>query len=104
MVTTLDRLARSLPDARNIVEKLTTAEVKLNIGRSLHDPNNPIGRLLFSMLAMTAESDLIRIRTTEGMKAAKAKADRGTSHPSSAPPNKLIWSGCTAPASTPPQN
>ena len=70
--TKLDRLARSLPDARDIVEELTAAEVKLNIGGSRHDP---IGRLLFNVLAMIAEfeSDLIRMRTREGMKVAKAK-------------------------------
>ena len=75
VVTKLDRLARSLPDARDIVEELTAAGVKLNIGGSLHDPNDPIGRLLFNVLAMIAEfeSDLIRMRTREGMKVAKAK-------------------------------
>ena len=75
VVTKLDRLARSLPDARDIVEELTAGEVKLNIGGSLHDPNDPIGRLLFNVLAMIAEfeSDLIRMRTREGMKVAKAK-------------------------------
>src|SRR6186997_3564820 len=38
VVTKLDRLARSLPDARDIVEDLTEADVKLNIGGSIHDP------------------------------------------------------------------
>jgi len=49
--------------------------VKLNIGGSVHDPNDPIGRLLFNVLATIAEfeSDLIRMRTREGMKVAKAK-------------------------------
>ena len=32
VVTKLDRLARSLPDARDILEDLTTREVKLSIG------------------------------------------------------------------------
>ncbi len=75
VVTKLDRLARSLPDARDIVEELTAADVKLNIGGSVHDPNDPIGRLLSNVLAMIAEfeSDLIRMRTREGMKLAKAK-------------------------------
>jgi DNA invertase Pin-like site-specific DNA recombinase len=75
VVTKLDRLARSLTDARNIVEELTAAGVKLNIGGSMHDPNDPVGRLLFNVLGMIAEfeSDLIRMRTREGMKVAKAK-------------------------------
>src|SRR5450755_604065 len=75
VVTKLDRLARSLPDARDIAGELTSAGVKLNIGGSPHDPDDPVGRLLFNVLAMIAEfeSDLIRMRTREGMKVARAK-------------------------------
>ncbi len=75
MVTKLDRLARSLPDARDIVADLTKRGVKLNIGGSVHDPTDPIGRLLFNVLGMVAEfeADLARARTREGMAVAKAK-------------------------------
>ena len=75
VVTKLDRLARSLPDARDIVDDLTKREVKLSLGGSFHDPADPVGRLLFNVLAMVAEfeGDLIRMRTREGMKVAKAK-------------------------------
>ncbi len=75
VVTKLDRLARSLPDAREILDELTKREVKLSLGGSVHDPTDPVGRLLFNVLAMVAEfeSDLIRLRTREGMKVAKAK-------------------------------
>jgi DNA invertase Pin-like site-specific DNA recombinase len=75
VVTKLDRLARSLPDARAIAEELTARQVRLNPGGSVYDPNDPVGRLLFNVLAMVAEfeSDLIRLRTREGMKVAKAK-------------------------------
>jgi len=75
VVAKLDRLARSLPDARDIVDELTTRGVKLNLGGSIHDPTDPIGRLLFNVLAMVAEfeADLARMRTREGMKLAKAK-------------------------------
>jgi len=75
VVSKLDRLARSLPDARDIVDELTERGVKLNVGGSVHDPTDPVGRLLFNVLAMVAEfeSDLIRMRTREGMKVAKAK-------------------------------
>jgi len=74
VVTKLDRLARSLPDARDIADELTERQVKLNLGGSVHDPTDPVGRLLFNMLAMIAEfeSDLIRARTREGMAAARA--------------------------------
>ena len=41
----------------------------------MHDPTDPVGRLLFNVLAMVAEfeADLMRARTREGMKVAKAK-------------------------------
>ena len=75
VVAKLDRLARSVPDARDIVKGLTEKGVKLRIGESLHDPEDPTGRLLFNALAMVAEfeADLIRARTREGMAVAKAK-------------------------------
>ncbi|MDI3213760.1 recombinase family protein [Arthrobacter sp. AL12] len=75
VVTKLDRLARSLRDAKDIVDELTRREVKLSIGGSVHDPTDPVGRLLFNVLAMVAEfeADLIRARTREGMAVAKAK-------------------------------
>jgi len=49
--------------------------VKLNLGGSIHDPTDPVGRLLFNVLAMVAEfeADLARARTREGMAVAKAK-------------------------------
>jgi DNA invertase Pin-like site-specific DNA recombinase len=74
-VTKLDRLARSLPDARDILDELTKRNVKLSLGGSIHDPTDPVGRLLFNVLAMVAEfeADLIRMRTREGMKIARAK-------------------------------
>lgn len=75
VVTKLDRLARSLPDARAIADELTQRQVRLNLGGSVYDPNDPVGRLLFNVLAMVAEfeTDLIRLRTREGMKVARAK-------------------------------
>ena len=75
VVTKLDRLARSLPDARDILAELTTRQVTLSLGGSVHDPTDPVGRLLFNVLAMVAEfeSDLIKVRTREGMKVARAK-------------------------------
>jgi len=48
--------------------------VRLSLGGSIHDPTDPVGRLLFNVLAMVAEfeADLISMRTKEGMKVAKA--------------------------------
>ncbi|HEX3828583.1 MAG TPA: recombinase family protein [Sporichthyaceae bacterium] len=75
VVTKLDRLARSVLDAREIADELTARAVKLDLGGSVHDPTDPVGRLLFTVLAMIAEfeSDLIRARTREGLALAKAK-------------------------------
>ena len=73
VVAKLARLARSLRDAKDIIDELTAKDMKLSIGGSVHDPNDPVGRLLFNVLAMVAESDLIRARTREGMQVAKAK-------------------------------
>lgn len=75
IVTKLDRLARSVIDARDLVDVLTQKGVSLQIGTALHDPDDPTGRLLFNILAMVAEfeSDLIRARTREGMALARAR-------------------------------
>ncbi len=75
IVSKLDRLARSVPDARDIVDELTARGIRLNLGGSIHDPADPVGRLLFNVLAMVAEfeADLARARTREGMAVAKAK-------------------------------
>ena len=55
VVTKLDCLARSLPDARDIADELTARQVKLSLGGSVHDPTDPVGRLLFNVLATIAE-------------------------------------------------
>lgn len=54
VVTKLDRLARSLPDAREVLDDLTKREVKLSVGGSVRDPTDPVGRLLFNVLAIPA--------------------------------------------------
>ena len=85
VVAKLDRLARSLHDVKDIVDALTAKHVKHSIGGSVHDPLDPVGRLLFNVLAMVAEfeSDLIRARTREGMQVAKGKAASAGSSQSS---------------------
>ncbi|MDN5878147.1 MAG: recombinase family protein, partial [Arthrobacter sp.] len=66
---------RSVRDAHEIADDLARREIKLSIGGSVHDPTDPMGKLLFNVLAMISEfeADLIRMRTREGMKVAKAK-------------------------------
>jgi DNA invertase Pin-like site-specific DNA recombinase len=76
-VTRPDRLARTLRDAVDIVDELTHREVKLSIGGSVHDPTDPVSKLLFNVLAMVVqfETDLIRAPTREGVALAKANGD-----------------------------
>ncbi|MDT4933384.1 MAG: hypothetical protein QOK11_1276 [Pseudonocardiales bacterium] len=57
LVTKLDRLARSLPDARAIAEELTNRQVSLSLGGSVCDPTDAVGRLMFNVLAIVAESN-----------------------------------------------
>lgn len=75
VVTKLHRLAHSLADAREIAERLGSRGVRLNVDGHIHDRSDPASRLIFKTLTALAdfESDLIRSRTREGLKAAKAK-------------------------------
>ena len=88
VATKLDRLARSLPDARDLADELTRKGVSLSLGGSVYDPSDPIGRLLFNVLGMVAEfeADLIRMRTREGMAVAKAKGRLRGKPPKTHPP------------------
>lgn len=75
VVPKLDRLAHSVPDARAVADELVRREVRLQIGVSVHDPHDPMGRMFFNILATFAEfeADLIRLRTRECMAQARAK-------------------------------
>ena len=74
VVAKLDRLARSVPDARAIADQLERKGVKLALGASVYDPADPMGKMFFNILATFAEfeADLIRMRTREGMAIARA--------------------------------
>ncbi len=54
VVTKLDRLVRSLPNARAIADELTARQISLSLGGSVYDPTDAVGRLLFDVLAMVA--------------------------------------------------
>jgi len=75
VVPKLDRLARSVPDARDIADALIARGIKLALGSSVYDPSDPMGKMFFNILATFAEfeADLIRLRTREGMAIARAK-------------------------------
>ena len=75
VVPKLDRLARSVLDARHIADALVERGVKLALGASVYDPTDPMGKMFFNILATFAEfeADLIRLRTREGMAVARAR-------------------------------
>ena len=75
VVPKLNRLARSVPDARHIADQLQEKGVKLALGRTIHDPGHPMGEMFFNILVTFAEfeADLIRMRTRAGTSIARAK-------------------------------
>ena len=75
VVPKLDRLARSVPDARHIGDTLAQRGVTLSLGGHTYDPDDPMGKMFFNILATFAEFevDLIRLRTREGMAVARAQ-------------------------------
>jgi DNA invertase Pin-like site-specific DNA recombinase len=94
VVPKLDRLARSVPDARQIADALVARGVQLALGTSVYDPADPMGKMFFNILATFAEfeADLIRLRTREGMAMARAKGKlRGKRPKLSAKQHKELW-------------
>ena len=75
VVTRLDRLARSITDLRQIVDRLTTKEVGFRaLQQGDLDTSTSNGRLMLNMLGAFAEfeGDLRRERQREGIDRAKA--------------------------------
>jgi DNA invertase Pin-like site-specific DNA recombinase len=109
MVTKLDWLAGSVPDARDIVDELTARGVRLNLGCSQHDdPTDPIGRLLFTVLSMIAEfeADLARPASTKAWPSRKPKASCAAKpklNPKREAQLVALWRAGTTPPSTSPR-
>ena len=84
IVTELSRLSRSVRDLLNIVSKVgdVGAEIK-SLKEPWLDTTTPHGRLLFTFFSGISEfeRDLIRVRTKEGLVAARARGRNG-GHPS----------------------
>ena len=76
MVTRLDRLARSTRDLLNILDTITGKGAGFrSLGDTWADTTTPHGRLMITVLGGLAEfeRELIRARTGEGRKRAKAR-------------------------------
>jgi Resolvase, N terminal domain len=55
VVPKLDRLARSVPDARGIGDDLAARGIRLSLGGQVYDPADPMGKMFFNILATFAE-------------------------------------------------
>ncbi len=76
MVTRLDRLARSTRDLLNTLDAITKAQAGFrSLNDAWADTTTPHGRLMLTVLGGLAEfeRELIRARTSEGRKRAKAR-------------------------------
>ena len=83
VVTKLDRLARSVIDALDILNQLSERKVKFALGGSVYDWGDPFGRMFLTILATIAEFEaaLIRQRTREGMALSLPSVGRRCSRP-----------------------
>ena len=75
VVPRLDRLARSVPDARDIGDTLVARGVRPSLGGAIYDPADPMSKMFFNMLAVFTEfkADLLKMRTREGMAIARSR-------------------------------
>ena len=75
VVTKLDRLARSVPDALDILGRLSARGVRFALGASAYDWEDPFARMFLQILAVVAEfeANLIRHRTRDGMAVARTR-------------------------------
>ena len=101
-VTKLDRLARSVPDALDILGQLSARGVRFALGGSVYDWNDPFARMFLQILAVIAEfeANLIRQRTREGMDIARQNGKLRGKQPASSPPRTARSAACTTAATT----
>jgi DNA invertase Pin-like site-specific DNA recombinase len=92
VVPKLDRLARSVPDARAIGDSLAARGVRLSLGGTVYDPGDPMGKCYVNILATFAEFevDLLRMRTREGMAIARAKGKLKGKPPKLSPTQRTL--------------
>src|SRR6266702_4463476 len=103
VVPKLDRLARSVPDARAIGDDLAALGIKLSLGGQVYDPPTPWARCSSTSSPPSSNSR----STSSGCGPAKAwpwlapEASSAASNPSSHPNSSASSSAWPAPASTP---
>ena len=103
VVPKLDRLARSVPDARAVADLLRERGVKMALGRTLYDPDDPMGKMFFNILATFAEfeADLIRSAPARAWPSPAPKENCAASSPNCPTVSSGNSAACTPPASIP---
>ena len=56
VVPKLDRLARSVPDARTIGDALAARGIRLSLSGQIYDPGDPMGKMFFNTLGEFADA------------------------------------------------
>jgi DNA invertase Pin-like site-specific DNA recombinase len=79
VITKVDRLARSLLDLISIADDLRAQGIKLEVLTGTFNRDDPMGEAFFQMTGVFAqlERDMIRVRTNEGLEAARARGRTG---------------------------
>jgi DNA invertase Pin-like site-specific DNA recombinase len=79
VITKVDRLARSLLDLITIADELRGQGVRLEVLSGTFNRDDPMGEAFFQMTGVFAqlERDLIRVRTNEGLEAARSRGRVG---------------------------
>ena len=102
VVPKLDRLARSVPDARAIGDDLASRGIKLSLGGRVYDPADPMGKMFFNILATSPRprSTCCGCAPARAWPSPGPKASCAASSPSCRPGSSANWSGWPPPAST----
>jgi Resolvase, N terminal domain len=97
VVPELDRLARSVPDARAIGDSLEARGVRLSLGGSVYDPSDPMASAFStsSRRSLSSRSTCCECAPAKGWRSPAPKADSKAKPPSSAQPNALSCSSST---------
>ena len=79
VITELSRLGRTVKGLIELVEKIHQAGADIKSLKENIDTTTPMGKMVFTVMAAVAEMerDLIRERTAEGLKAARARGRHG---------------------------
>src|SRR6185312_6870337 len=97
VVPKLDRLARSVPDARDISDGLAARGIKLSLGGQVYDPTDPMGKTFFNNSRSTCCACAPAKEWPSPVRRGGSRAGDRSCRPS----NRPSCAACTAPATTP---